>query len=72
MTLGSAGAAHFTLIVWCRDHRHEVEPNLAQMAEHCGVETTVPDWAKRLVCGQCGRRKVNFVVSRANHDPLCR
>jgi hypothetical protein len=24
------------------------------MAERYGAETTVPDWAARLVCGQCG------------------
>jgi hypothetical protein len=67
MTLGSAAGTHLTLIVWCRDRRHQVEPNSAKMAEQCVVETTVPDWAKRLVCG---RRKVNFVVGRTKHDPL--
>ena len=49
MTLGSAAATHLTLIVWCGDRRHRVEPNPAEMAEHCGVETTVPDCAQRLV-----------------------
>jgi hypothetical protein len=47
MTLGSAAAAHL-------DCRHQVEPDQAEMAERYGAETTVPDWATRLVGGQCG------------------
>ena len=62
--------AHLTLIVWCKDCRHRVEPDPAEMAERYGAETTVPDWGKRLVCGQCGSRNVDFVVSGTKHDPL--
>jgi hypothetical protein len=40
------------------------------MAERYGAETTVPDWGKRLVCGQCGSRNVDFVVSGTKRDPL--
>jgi hypothetical protein len=36
---------------------------LVEMAERYGAETTVPDWAARLVCGQCGSRRVNMVLS---------
>jgi Zn finger protein HypA/HybF involved in hydrogenase expression len=51
------------LIVWCLDCRHRVEANPAEMAERYGAETTVPDWHARLVCGQCGSRRVDFVVT---------
>jgi hypothetical protein len=63
MTLGNAAAAHLRLIVWCRDCRHQVEPDPAEMAERYGVETTVPDWSERLLCSRCGSRNVDMVVS---------
>jgi DNA-directed RNA polymerase subunit RPC12/RpoP len=63
MTLGNAAAACVRLIVWCLDCRHQVEPDPARMAERCGAETSVPDWHKRLVCGECGSRRVDFVVT---------
>jgi hypothetical protein len=41
------------------------------MAERFGAETTVPDWGKRLVCGQCGSSATsNFVMSGTKHDPI--
>jgi hypothetical protein len=49
-TLGSTAAAQLTLIVWCQDCRHQVEPDPAEMAERYDAESTVPDWAARLVC----------------------
>jgi hypothetical protein len=57
MTLGNAAAARVRLIVWCKDCQHHVEPDPAEMAERYGAETTVPDWAARLVCGLCGSRR---------------
>ena len=63
MTLGNAAAARVRLIVWCKDCQHQVEPDPGEMAERYGADTTVPDWAARLVCGQCGGRRVNMVVS---------
>jgi hypothetical protein len=33
------------------------------MAERYGAETTVPNWQARLVCGACGSRRVDIVVS---------
>jgi hypothetical protein len=63
MTLGNAAAARVRLIVWCLDCQHQVEPAPAEMAERYGAEMTVPDWHKRLVCGQCGGRRVEFVGS---------
>jgi hypothetical protein len=62
-TLGSTAAAQARLIVWCRDCRHQVEPDPAEMAERYGAETTVPDWRRRLVCSQCGSRNVDMVVT---------
>jgi hypothetical protein len=63
MTLGNAATAHLRLIVWCLDCHHQVEPEPAEMAERYGAETSVPDWHARLVCGNCGSRLVDFVVT---------
>ena len=66
---GSTARAHLTLIAWCKDCRHQVEPDPAEMAERYGSDTTVPDW-ERLVCSRCGSRNVSFVVSGTQRDPL--
>ena len=63
MTLGNAAAAHLRLIVWCLDCQHQVERDPVEMAEHYGVEMTVPDWHARLVCSRCGSRQVDVVVT---------
>jgi Zn finger protein HypA/HybF involved in hydrogenase expression len=63
MTLGNAAAARVRFIVWCLDCRHQIEPEPAEMAERYGAGTTVPDWHARFVCGQCGSRRVDMVVS---------
>jgi hypothetical protein len=63
MTLGNAAAAKVRLIVWCLDCRHQVEPDPAEMAKRYGVGMTVPDWRARLVCGECGSRRVDMVVT---------
>jgi Zn finger protein HypA/HybF involved in hydrogenase expression len=63
MTLGNAAAALVRLIVWCLDCHHQVEPDPAEMAERYGAEMTVPDWHARLVCSECGSRRVDMVVS---------
>jgi hypothetical protein len=68
MTLGNAAAVRVRLIVWCLDCQHQVEPDPAEMAERYGAEMTVPDWRKRLVCGQCGSRRVDFVVTGERRD----
>jgi hypothetical protein len=44
-TLGSTAAAHARLIVWCRDCRHQVEPDPGDMAERYGAELSVPELA---------------------------
>ena len=64
-TLGSTAAAGARFIVWCRDCRHQIEPDPVAMVEHYGAELSVPDWRRRLVCGQCGSRKIDFVVTGA-------
>jgi hypothetical protein len=61
-TLGSSAAAGVRLIVWCRDCRHQVEPDPTEHAQRCGAETSVPDWRERLVCSRCGSRQVDMVV----------
>jgi hypothetical protein len=65
MTLGNAAAARVRLIVWCKDCRHQIEPDPAEMAQRYGAETTVPDWRERLICSQCGSREIDMVVSGA-------
>jgi hypothetical protein len=50
MTLGGAASARVRLIVWCRDCRHQVEPDPAEMAEQYGTNLAVIDWVKRLKC----------------------
>jgi hypothetical protein len=63
MTLGAAASARVRLIVWCRDYRHQVEPDPAEMAERYGVDLPVRDWCKRLACSKCGSRQADMVVS---------
>jgi hypothetical protein len=61
MTLGNAAAAKVRFIVWCLECRHQVEPD---PAERYGAAMTVPEWRARLVCGECGGRRVDMVVTR--------
>ena len=64
-TLGTTLDARLRLIVWCRQCRHEVEPDVAEQVERHGADLTVIDWAARLHCSECGSREVDFVVSGA-------
>jgi hypothetical protein len=52
MTLGNAAAGRVRLTVWCKDCRHQVEPDPAQMA-----------WHERLVCSTFGGRQIGRVVA---------
>ena len=70
MTLGNAATARVRFLVWCLDCRHRVEPDPAEMAERYGAEMSVPDWQSRLVCGQCGSRRVDMVVSGTERREL--
>jgi hypothetical protein len=63
MTLGVAAASQVRLIVWCKECRHQVEPDPAEMASRYGAETAVLDWRERLVCSECGGRQVDMVVT---------
>ena len=65
MTLGNAATARVRFLVWCLDCRYRAEPDPTEMAEHYGAETTVDDWHRRLVCGHCGSRHVDMVVTGA-------
>jgi hypothetical protein len=42
MTLGNAAAARVRLIVWCKDCRHQIEPDAAEMAQRYGAERPCP------------------------------
>jgi hypothetical protein len=70
-TLGSTAAAQAQIIVWCKDCRHQVEPDAAVLAERYGAATTVPEWRNRLVCSQCGSRNVDMVVSGTSRQTGC-
>jgi len=63
MTLGNAAAAGVRLIVWCRDCRHQVEPDPGDHARRYGAEITILDWRGKLVCSRCGSRQIDMVVS---------
>lgn len=63
MTLGNAAAAHVRFVVWCLDCAHQVEPDPAEIAERHGADMTALAWRSRLVCGRCGSRRVDMVVS---------
>jgi hypothetical protein len=63
ITLGAAAAAQVRLIVWCKTCQHQVEPDAAEMAARYGADTSTLDWRERLVCSECGRREVDFVVT---------
>ena len=36
MTLGNAAAARVRFIVWCKDCRHQIEPDPAEMPQRYG------------------------------------
>jgi hypothetical protein len=63
MTLGNAATAQVRLIVWCLECRHQIEPDPAEMAERYGPDIAIREWRGRLVCGQCGSRRVDMVVT---------
>jgi len=69
MTLGSAAAAHLTLIVWCKDCRHQ---STRPGGDGCSVvyqnDDAVLEQAVPLLA--VGSRNVDFVVSGTKHDPL--
>jgi len=61
-TLGGTAAAGARIIVWCRDCRHQAEPDPAELARRYGADIAIPDWHKRLVCSKCGNRAADFVL----------
>jgi len=44
-----SAAARLRLIVWCRDCKHRVEPDPAEIAERYGAEMNVPAGARGCV-----------------------
>jgi hypothetical protein len=70
-TLGSTAAAGAQIIVWCRDCRHQVEPDAAELAQRYGAETPVRDRRDRLVCSRRDGRQVNMVARvKCTRSPL--
>jgi hypothetical protein len=67
MTLGKA-AGPSAEYRWCRDFRHQGEPDPAELARRYGANTAVPDWRKRLVCSRCGGRAVDFVLTEVRGE----
>jgi hypothetical protein len=63
MTLGVAAAAQVRLIVWCKECVRQVEPDPEEMAARYGAETSILEWRKRLVCGDCGSHNIDMVVT---------
>ena len=63
-TLGSTLAAHLALLVWCRDCRHQVEPDVAEHVERYGAGLTLLEWAGRLRCGECGSQTAPALLVR--------
>ena len=64
-TLGSTAAAAVRLIVWCKACRHQIEPDVAAMAEAYGAATPVRDWVSRLVCLAMRRPRHQLVLTGA-------
>jgi hypothetical protein len=63
MTLDAAAAAQVRLIVWCKECRHQVEPDPTEMATRYGAERPVLDCRERLACARCGSRQTDTVVT---------
>jgi hypothetical protein len=68
MTLRGAAKAQVRLVVWCKACQHQVEPDPAGMAARYGADTSVLDWRERLVCSECGGRRVDMVVTGTQHE----
>jgi hypothetical protein len=49
--------------MWCRDCRHQVEPDPAELTWRYCADTPVREWHKRLVCSRCGGRDIDFVLT---------
>jgi hypothetical protein len=62
-TLGSTAAAQARIVVWCRDCRHQAEPDPAELARQYGADTPIAEWHRRLVCSHCGSRAIDFVLT---------
>jgi hypothetical protein len=62
-TLGTTLNAHLDLIVWCKDCRHQVEPDVVEQIARYGADLILLAWHKRLVCSRCWSRNIDCVVS---------
>jgi hypothetical protein len=62
-TLGTTAKAHLLLRTWCSNCRHSVDVDPGTQAARYSADLPVPEWARRLVCSQCGSRAVEFVIA---------
>lgn len=70
-TLASAAAAGAMLDCRCLDCHRRVKLDPAEQARIYGPNMTVPEWGKRLRCGVCGSKHVDFIVGN-NRPPITR
>jgi hypothetical protein len=54
--------------VWCRDCRHTAELDPDELVARYGPETSIPDWAAKLVCWRCGGHAVDVVLTGARRQ----
>jgi hypothetical protein len=62
-TLGTTAKADLLLRTWCKLCQHRVDVDPGEQAARYGSDLSIPEWAARLVCSQCGSRAVDFVVA---------
>jgi hypothetical protein len=55
--------AQVRLTVWSKDCGYQVDADPVAMPARYGVNTSVLEWHKRLVCTQCGGREVDMVLT---------
>jgi hypothetical protein len=47
-TLGSVATALTRTIVWCKDCRYQIEPDMSARASRYGAKIPIRDWAEKL------------------------
>ena len=67
-TLGSTAAAQARIVVWCRDCRHQAEPDPAELARRYGGDTPIPEWQYRRQIPDV-RRRSNTIISARSPEP---
>jgi hypothetical protein len=60
MTFGGSAAARVRIVVWCRSHQHQAEPDPAELAAQHGAETPVLNWHERLICSNAAAARLTW------------